>query len=222
MKKILLLLIFVLFACTPPIGVTPTPANTPTVEPTPTQEIIPTVAPTPVPTEGSIWDVDRMRFTYNVNCEETPDFNYLEEHLRGLNPSFIMCMGNINKAIQWSQAFPNAQVVYRDWSVHEGDEWKNKTPKQFVDKWVSYNAPQLIYYTTNEPSFGYNFSQLEDFVEHQVETMRLARERGLTIAAGNLATGVIRPEWIEQGIFDPYLEAIRDYGHYHAAQEYTR
>lgn len=217
-----------------PTVVTSTVVPTNTYTPPPTNTSIPTVrpssTPTRVPTNTPVPSTTRMRISYNVNGYAVPDRPYLLQHLRALQPTTVLVMDDLILAGEVAKQLPNTIVIYRGYSSHEGSEWNYKTPQQFVERWQSdrrfldthgyQEQRNIIFYTTNEPSFGGNYS-VQSFVTHLVETMRLARQAGLTIVAGNYATGMVQPEWITSGLFDPYIKALHTYGHYHGAHEYT-
>jgi hypothetical protein len=185
-----------------PIVTLATPSPTPTAEdPTPTQE----------------------RISYNINAEAIPDRTYLKTHLRRLCPTTVLVMNSLAFAVELYQDLhePCGTIVIHRWhSTWEGDEWTKCSASCFVQRWKQEGHPEIVRYSTNEPSFG-GLRPIQDFVAADVELMRLAREAGFTCACGNFSVGYIQPTFITSGAFDAYLRAINDYDHYLAVHEYS-
>jgi hypothetical protein len=180
------------------------PAPSPTPEATPTREI-------------------GTRISYNINGESIPDKAYLTVHLQRLCPSTVLIMNNLGYAVELYNLLHGpcgTLVISRSWSALEGDEWVQRSAQDFVNQWRREGHPEIIRYSTNEPSFGGTHSTTE-FVNAEVQLMRAAREAGFTVAMGNFSVGYVQQYSIISGAFDPYLRALNQYGHYLAVHEYS-
>jgi hypothetical protein len=194
----------------------PFPTDEPTI--TPTFTPLPTTRIDPTPTRENLG----RRISYNVNGGAVPDVVYLRDHLQRLCPSTVLVMDSLSLAsdLYYDLRSCNTLVIHRNYSTLEGDEWVYRSPANFVQSWVAESRPHLIRYTTNEPSFGGQFSTAS-FVAHTVETMRLARMTGITLVVGNFGVGIVRPEDIDAGVYDPLIRALADYDHYLGLHEYS-
>lgn len=177
---------------------------TPSQDPTPTQER------------------PKSRISYNVNAQAIPSRPALEAHLLELCPTTLTVMEDFSYAVQlYNLLRPcGTIVIHRAYSSLEGSEWFYRSPQNFVDQWKREGHPEIVRYSTNEPSFGGNQSTAL-FVSTEVELMRLARLNGFTVAMGNFSVGIVRPEDINAGVYDSYIWALAQYGHYLALHEYA-
>jgi len=145
-------------------------------------------------------------------------FAGLVEHHQRLKPAATLIMDHFGLAQQLQAAVPEMTVISRSWSGEEGSEWQSKSPEKFIEEWKRDGDRNIVRYTTNEPSYGsHNF---QEFVAHEVELMRLARQNDFTIVAFNSSVGNYEYEWVERGWFDPLLRAAVQYGHYLGCHEY--
>lgn len=178
---------------------------TPTIDPTPTQER------------------PKSRISYNINGEAIPDRAYLTGHLQRLCPSTVLIMNNLSYAVELYNLLHEpcgTIVISRSWSVLEGDEWYYRSAQNFVDQWRREGHPEIVRYSSNEPSFG-GLRPLSQFVAADILLMQLARGAGFTVAMGNFSVGYYQPEQINSGGFDAYLRALNQYGHFLAVHEYA-
>lgn len=181
-----------------------------------------TSTPTPSPTAEDPTPT-RERISYNINAEAIPDRTYLKGHLRRLCPTTVLVMNSLAFAVELYQDLnPSCGtiVIHRTHSTWEGDEWYMRSPASFVQRWKQEGHPEIVRYSSNEPSFG-GLRPIQDFVAADVELMRLARENGFTCACGNFSVGYIQPGFITSGAMDAYIRAINDYDHYLAVHEYS-
>lgn len=186
----------------PIVGLSPTPA--PTQEPTPTREV-------------------GTRISYNVNAEAIPDRAYLKAHLQRLCPTTVLIMNGMAYAVELYEALRacGTLVAHRTYSIYEGSEWVYRAPVDIVTQWQREGHPEIVRYSTNEPSYGGNQST-ESFVANQVELMRVARQAGFTVIIGNFSVGTVQLLDIQRGIFDPMIRAIAEYHQYLGLHEYTQ
>lgn len=168
--------------------------------------------PDPTPT--------RERISYNINGEAVADTNYLLQVMTNPCKTTALVMNNLGLGIRIRQSCPETIIVSRSWSPLEGDEWFYRSPQNFVDQCNREGHKDIVRHSTNEPSFG-GTRTVQAFVAAEIELMRLARLSGCTYAMGNFSVGYIRPEWINAGLFDPYLRALNQYGHYLGVHEYA-
>jgi uncharacterized protein YraI len=178
--------------------------------------VIPAPEPTPTREIGT-------RISYNINGEAIPDKTYLTAHLQRLCPSTVLIMNNLGYAVELYNLLHGpckTIVISRSWSALEGDEWFYRSAEDFVSQWRREGHPEIVRYSANEPSFGGTHSTGE-FVNAEVQLMRMAREAGFTVAMGNFSVGYIQQFSITSGSFDPYLRALNQYGHYLAVHEYS-
>lgn len=187
------------------------PIITPQVVPTATAG--PTIDPTPTRETG-------FRISYNINGEAVPDMAYLMQEMTTNCRTTALVMGNLGLAVQLKRACPETIVVARSWSHLEGDEWFYRSPQNFVDQWKREGYPEIVRHSTNEPSFGRG-AKLQEFVRAEIELMRLAREAGFTVAMGNFSVGIFEASDIGAGLFDSYIRALHQYGHYLGLHEYS-
>jgi uncharacterized protein YraI len=181
-----------------------------------------TATPTVQPTEDDPTPTQE-RISYNINAEAIPDRTYLKQHLRRLCPTTVLVMNSLAFAVELYQDLHQSCgtiVIHRTHSTWEGDEWYMRSPASFVQRWKQEGHPEIVRYSTNEPSFG-GLRPIQDFVAADVELMRLARAAGFTCACGNFSVGYIQHSFITSGAFDAYLRAINDYDHYLAVHEYS-
>lgn len=235
-----LVLLWLLSACTlqvPVVVVTATPEGTPTpLIATATTESTaiathPLATHTPIPTATiestpSPEVLRRWRIGYNANGLEIPDKAYLLAHIRDACTQTQLVMDNLPLADEIYRILKACLpaglepiVIVRDYSPQEGGECTQTTASQMVNRWIAQGYKHLIRYSVNEPV--YNEQTWMNCLRREIQLMQLARMHGFTVAMTNFAVGSIQPQWIEAGIFDDYLRALNQYGHYLAVHEYT-
>jgi uncharacterized protein YraI len=178
----------------------------------------PTVQPTeddPTPTREVM-----SRIGYNINGEAVPNMTYLLEVMTSPCKTHSLVMNNLSLAVRIKELCPETYMVSRNYSACEGDEWVCRSPQSFVNQWIAEGHREIIRHSTNEPSFGRG-RRLEEFVAKEIELMKLARANGFTLAMGNFSVGIYEPEDINAGLFDHYIRALNQYGHYLALHEYA-
>lgn len=174
----------------------------------------------PIPATTTPTRVAMSRIGYNINGEAVPNMDTLLGELVSPCKSLNLVMNNLSLAVQIKERCPDSYVVSRSYSRLEGDEWVYRTPQQFVEQCNREGNKQIIRHSTNEPSFG-SGQRLIEFVNKEIELMRLARAAGCTFAMGNFSVGIFEPEDINAGYFDNYIRAFHQYGHYLALHEYS-
>lgn len=164
----------------------------------------------------------KSRISYNINAQAIPDRALLEAHLLDLCPTTVTVMESLAYAIELYNLLRscNTIVIHRSYSSLEGSEWFYRSPQNFVDQWNREGHREIVRYSTNEPSFGGSQSKAQ-FVAAEVELMRLARAAGFTVAMGNFSVGIVQPEDMNAGVYDPYIRGLIQYGHYLALHEYA-
>lgn len=157
------------------------------------------------------------------NTLEVYDTDYFFEHLEKLCPRYMLFIDNLSLAIETYERLHDTcgtDVIHRDYSRFEGDEYVRRTPQQFVNTWVAQGHPEIIRYTTNEPSCG-EATSCTRLVEAEVETARLAREAGFTISMLNMGVGRQSLSDVINGVFNPAVQAALDYDMILGFHEYT-
>lgn len=195
----------------------PYPTDEPTV--TPTFTPLPTTIIDPTPTRENLAN----RVSYNINGLVAIDKPYLRQHLTALCPTTVLVMDNLEFAVELHNLLRSCStlVVHRSYDIDEGSEWFREPVVEFTNQWRREGLPQLLRYSTNEPSYG-GLQSVEQFIANSVELMREARRYGFTLVVGNFAVGTVRWEDVSQGKYDPFLRAINDYGHYLGLHEYSQ
>lgn len=165
------------------------------------------------------------RLSYNINAVEFPNQQNLYAHLDRMNPCVILVMDGIGLAADMVRRYPNAVVIHRDYSIHEGEEFLRVDPVTWVNHWDQQGNSigtdinkRIVRYSTNEPSLG-NF--VTQYVSAEVELLNEAARRGYRVASGNFAVGTYQQHEILSGIFDPLIRAVMNGNHYFAFHEYT-
>jgi hypothetical protein len=176
-------------------------------------------SPTASPTQDPTPTQERARISYNINGEAIPDRVYLLDVMTSPCKTMALVMNNLSLAVRIKELCPASLVVSRNYSALEGDEWFYRSPQNFVENWQREGHPEIIRHSTNEPSFG--GARTAQFVAAEIELMRLARQAGFTLAMGNFSVGVIQPHDINNGVFDSYIRALNQYGHYLGLHEYA-
>lgn len=198
---------------------TATLTNTPiaTSTNTATSTSTPTLTPTKTPTVTPSLPITRI--SYNINGEAVPSVEYMFQIMSNPCKTTALFMNNLGFAIRLKQLCPNTIVMHRAYSVLEGDEWFYRSPQNMINQWNLEGSKEIVRYTTNEPSYG--AGNIAQFINNQVELMRLARLNGITLVVGNFAVGNFRAEDINNGSYDSFLRAINQYNHYLGLHEYT-
>ena len=161
------------------------------------------------------------RLGYNVLG--VTDQTYHFAHLQAICPRYMLYMDNLALAIEAYDRLHEScgtNIIHRNYSSFEGEEFLNRTPSQIVSQWIAEGHPEIIRYSTNEPSCGGN-TPCSVLVAHEVELARLARQAGFTVSLGNLGVGKFSPIEVTNGVYNPLIRAIVDYGHIFGAHEYT-
>lgn len=209
----------------PSLTVTPRPTNTivSTAHPPPPTQIRPTATDEPTPAPET---VERWKIGYNINGQEVPNRDYLLSDIRATCTRVQLVMDNLPLADAiyniLAECLPDGVepiVIYRDYSPQEGGECTLTTASQMVNRWIAQGYKHIIRYSVNEPV--YSEATWGNCLRREIQLMQLARMHGFTVAMTNFAVGTVQPQWVESGLFDDYLRALNQYGHYLAVHEYT-
>ena len=169
-----------------------------------------------------------QRFGYNIDAGAVRDKAALMAHLAATRPSVVLVMDGLGLADEIYRLLGGETIViHRTWSSLEGNEWRSRTPEQFIAQWKTEGFKHIVRYASaNEPQFGgvgspERLKSIQDFVAHGVSLMQQARQNGFTLCFGNFSVGSYEKSEVQSGLFDLMLRAINSYQHLAGSHEYT-
>lgn len=161
-----------------------------------------------------------QRVGYNVLG--VSDQGYALNHWLAYCPEYLLFMDALEFANHVEQTLREScgtRVIHRTWHPSDGSEFLVRTPSEFVNGWVAEGYPNLIRYTTNEPSC---YEDCNALIAHEIEIARLAREVGYTVVLANTGVGKFSPNAVTSGQWNPLVQAAIDYNHLLGFHEYTQ
>lgn len=158
----------------------------------------------------------QSRISYNVNGYNVGDPNYFRSTIQAINPTTIVVMNNLGLAIELLHSIKDCIVIFRQYTPADGDYWRLEggnyiDPVKFVNGLPKIQG--LVHYVLNEPHA--NKSQLPQLLRWLVDVMKEAAKQNVRLCVGNFYAGFAEIEYLEQGIFDEFLETLGMYSHLH-------
>lgn len=94
----------------------------------------------------------QSRISYNVNGANLPNRDVLDSHLKRIQPRWLLIMDNVQLAWEYAQAFPQTNVIHRNWALTQGDEnvYSRLTPQQWLAARQDEAQHGIWLYTANE------------------------------------------------------------------------
>jgi len=167
----------------------------------------------------------QSRLTINVNCSYVKDWNATLRFLRALDPVTVIAvidnMANKGRILEIKAALPHAKIIARciivveegkqlDGAMHLKPQDSNYwlvSPGAFLDKYGELGQSGLSLSYFNEPQTSNATDEnIRRQVQHMIETLGLAIQRGISLVVGNWGVGQA-PDWAG-GRFDDVLTLI--------------
>lgn len=126
----------------------------------------------------------------------------------------------------WAEHVAPAKLVRRTFNTNEGNWTRYMSPKEQVALWVKQGLFWVIHDDpVNEPALSSsNETEQRDinkrYVARQVDLLKRAADAHIVMAAGAFSVGLPNERYIEQGVYDDFIRATIDGGHYLSAHLY--
>lgn len=111
--------------------------------------------------------------SYNINGANCPRADVLNQHIRAINPRWLLIMDNLGMVRDYRRQFPSTNIIARNWALTQGDEnvYSRLTPAQWLDDRLPEAGEGIYLYTGNEGGIQARW---------HIDLMKLIVARGLT------------------------------------------